>query len=444
MTFRTRLALSAALLVFPFAAAASAPAAVTGIKAWEENGAVHVSWDKLPDDQNIAYYRIFFAAQSILGNNGVYDDFDIAQAGKTEHTLQGLPAAPTLYFSVLAVNAGGEESPFFAEEAKVDRGAMGAEPAPQAPQAPESQPAEPTAPMNMPAMPTLPTQPANNVELPAGEGMLSLLSAESLSSTGVVLTFSAEVTIAEVDAPSAFTIVDGSGTTLRITRLLIQGNAVTLHTVPQDPTKIYQVRVQKVTGRSADGTVLTLDPTQGMVLFAPFAGATEPTTPTSATPPLPPVVRDVTNLQLRAQSDGMGRYVVEATWDAPADPAAIAQYWAAQTIDHGRTFSQPLALPPAATTVRIPGVPAGEFGILIRTVATNGQASQGVVSYLQLGQGTSPAVPQWTANVTTPGSSDSGLPQSGIGMTAAIGIAGAALGTVIMRRRKVALATAVA
>lgn len=92
----------------------------------------------------------------------------------------------------------------------------------------------------------------NNLSADEPEDMLELLSVQAISATGVVLTFSAEI-IPPGGGPAEmiFRIEDGSGATLRITRIDIIGATVTLSTDTQVRKKVYRVHVSdSLQGRS--------------------------------------------------------------------------------------------------------------------------------------------------------------------------------------------------
>src|SRR6185436_240159 len=111
MTLSSRITVAFALALLPFAVALAAPGNVTGVKGELVNGKVHVTWTKPAGDEPVAY-RLYYSRASILQQNGLYDDFEVIPAGTLDYTFASLPyEADSLYVSVLAVNAAGEESP---------------------------------------------------------------------------------------------------------------------------------------------------------------------------------------------------------------------------------------------------------------------------------------------------------------------------------------------
>ncbi len=414
---RSWFAIAAMLLALPFTVFANPPSVVTGIEASEQNGQVIVRWQKLPESERITFYRIFFASQSILGNNGQYDDFDFASGTETEHILSNVPKTTTLYVAVLAVNDRGEESAYFGEEATVtrteDRGQGTGGTFPEV-RSPKSEVLNPQR---------------------TNEGTFTLISAEALSSTGVLVTFSLPITLTEEQAPTAFDIQDGSGRTLSIARLILSGSTAILHTLPQEPLRVYQVRAQSVQGQRSDGTTIPLEGGQASALFTGFGDVSMVAISRS----------DIQNLRLRGEAMSDGQYVVEASWDVPGDGSTIAQSQVAQTVDHGRTFSIDQVLPSSARGVRIPGVPAGELGIRVRSLSTNGQLLPGSIAFIRLGGQQVMGPPTYQASLTqrpvhqtVKGKGKGMLPESGIGVISLLAFLGAAGGVAVMRRRKMA------
>lgn len=403
--------------------ALAAPSPVTDIKAERVGGQIHVSWQKLPESEQIAYYRIFFSAQSIIKNNGQYDDFDIAQGSVSEHTLTGAPGDGALYISVLAVNDKSEESPVFAEEATVTA-ATAAPSLPPSPSIPSSQSQVPG-----------PESPVPSPQLPTS-GTFSILSAEAISSTGVLVTFPAPVQVSPADTAKIFTISDASGAVLAINHLVFSGSTVTVVTEAQDGMKVYQLSAaQALQGTGSGGTVLVLDAAQGTMLFAGFggggrivAGAQEETRPP-----------EIDNLTLRGEPDGDGRYSAEAGWEVAGGLALVDHFLISQTIDRGKTFGTPQVLSVANQHIRISGIPAGPFGLRVQVVMLTGQTSEGMTELLELGQAGSEPSPALPASVTpadivtTP--EPTRLTQSGMTPFALIAIVGAAIGFAVIRRR---------
>jgi len=128
--FSLRITCALIVLLIPGIAVAAPPAGVTGISAALQNGTVVVNWDPVPDE-TIAYYRVYYGQQSILGSAGAYDDFEITPGSESTYVIEKPPPVEMLYIAVLAVNEDGEESEAFLEEASL--AIMQAEKAPTEP-----------------------------------------------------------------------------------------------------------------------------------------------------------------------------------------------------------------------------------------------------------------------------------------------------------------------
>jgi hypothetical protein len=415
MKLSSRITVAFALAFIPLTVALAAPGNVTGISATMENGKVTVRWQK-PAGAEPVSYRIFYSRESILQNNGLYDDFEAVPGSQTQYVFPALPY-PTnqLYVSVLAVDAAGEESPLFAEEARVS---LDGSPAPA--QSSRSS-----------------TAAASSAPAPIAPGVIRMLSARAVSATGVVITFSDSVVVNQAAAASAFTIRDASGSTLRIARLVIQGAEVTLHTVPQVRSRVYRLEAgAAVSGRNAQGGALQLE--QSSVLFMghqtglaaslPVQGASSASSRGTMGPWLPTGAEDVRNLQLRAQAQGT-MYVVEASWTAPS--AAVREYRVSQTRDGGRTYSQSQTVAGTANGVKIAGIPAGSFGLLVQAVYPDGTVSRGTLQSLAL-----PAKGGTQGSVVPPANGTGSLPSSGIAVAFPLLLSGAGVGLQMWRRRR--------
>jgi len=391
MNITLRLALGFLGAAVPVLAMA-APQNVSNITAVNESGKVRVSWAQL-NEPDITAYRIFYSHASILQNGGLYDDFESVDGTVNTHLLQSIPPVNELFVSVLAVNSKGEESPYFFEEARVmlNAGSTG-----------------------------------NQTD------ELRLLNADVISATGVVLHFSHPVTIPQDRAMEAISITNSSGTKLAMRRYVIEGNTVTVHTMPQERAAVYRITIgQVVTAQGSNGSTISLAADQAPVLFMghptgtmPIVGQ-QPTTPVQQT-------ADITQLRLSAQPDTATTYAVEATWQPPTG-VQLAGYSVAQTIDGGRTYSPSMTVAATASTIKIPGVPPGNYGIMIKAVYANGSQSRGVTQVINLPGSQAPV-----GNVsqpTNPGNSTA-LPNSGPVLWLAVAGLGAFTGAWNLRARR--------
>jgi len=416
MTTLLRLSLACVSLCLPLAAAAAAPGSVTGIEATLQGGKVFVSWTPL-NDTSVSAYRVFYSHASILSNNGSYDDYDTVEGSVNSYTLANTPISPMVYVSVLAVNADGEESAYFAEEASVSLNG--------------GQAASSVAPVT-----SMPTTVSSELSVPQGSAQ-QLLSVRTLSATGVELTFTQPVTIDPAKALEAFTIKTGSGDALTITRLTVEGTVVRLDTLTQERNIAYVLTVgDGVSGVDPfTGAATPLDSMQSPMLFMGDAAGSAPNAAFSSSPTVSsampiPSGADVSAFALRAQSEGNNLYTMQATWQLPAD-STLAGIRVLQTTDGGETFGNPRTLEKNTSGITVPHVPSGSFGLRVQAVYVDGSLSAGIEKIVDLPRtGTTPV----TGNVT-PGKPTTGLPQSGPGVLVVLLMTGAATGYAVMKRK---------
>ena len=452
MSFPIRLSLALISLVLPFAAAAAAPGNVTGIKASMQNGKVLVVWTPVTD-QHIANYRVFFSHASILQQNGLYDDYETVDGTVNSYVIPNTPPVDTLYVSVLAANDQQEESPYFAEEASVNiqSGETTKSTTTVVPQTTTS--TSNAAPLLMPNIATsssaqaAPTDVTTNAptQTTTPTSVLQLIGVQTLSATGVQLTFSQMVVVDSANAATAFTIKTGSGKTLPLTRLIIKGNTIVINTMPQERGTVYAVIINGgVSGKDPTGAPIVLDPAQAPMLFtgsplgvAPAVDASSSSSTADTTPPTI-TTADITGLSLHAQAEGNGLYTVHATWQIPSS-TTLSGFQVFQTVNNGGTYSQGATLNSTTNGVNIPHVPSGTYGLLVRSVFADGSVSHGTsqsISLPKIQSGTSTS----TADVLHHPRTSTHLPQTGPGLILALLMAGSISGYAFMKRKVVAQA----
>src|SRR3989344_2524406 len=113
--FLLRILVTFSVLLWPVGAAAL-PGNIHDLEAELTNGTIEVHWAPPTSGDKVAYYRVYISHQSILDNNGTYDDYERTQGPQTEYTITEIPDVPQVFVAVLAVNEKGEESGFFTEE----------------------------------------------------------------------------------------------------------------------------------------------------------------------------------------------------------------------------------------------------------------------------------------------------------------------------------------
>jgi hypothetical protein len=398
-----------ALLTLPIITFAAAPPYVTGLSGeLQPNGEVRVSWTQ-STDRNVTKYRLYYSTESILESGGIYDDFEETPGPENVYVFVDPPSTGVLYVTILAVNTAGQESEAFVEEVKVDLSQRKPAETPRLEQSSASSRAPASAqgsaafsvmlppsfsssssassvivltiPPAPEAMPTPPEQiPVH--EPPQKDGLLHLLLAEAITPTQVKLTFSDPVTIEPSLAPQAFAITAPGGALLKILQITIDGPAVLVDTAPQQSGVIYQVKLaEPLMGLGG----LPLDPTDRSVFFTGHAqGAVATPTPQQQPgvydPTRPP---EVTGLKLRATAEPGGMYSVTAQWQQE-QRADIAHYVVRQSLDRGRTFSDPQVLPVDIAGIELRGVHAGEFGLMLGIVNVYGYPSAGIFESITL------------------------------------------------------------
>ena len=398
------------VLLVPGILCAASPAAITGIQTEIEDGSVHISWDS-PTEQNISYYRVYFSSESILENGGEYDDFEATPDAKSSYILQYKPTGGMLYISMLAVNDAGEEGSIFVEEAVVfvqieNNGNDDDEPI-----APVLQDASPLLP---PIESDEPKDPVFDVVTPGDQraddgnddpsdtppewqarnlgGTLHLLLADVISPTELNLLFSGRPTVEPAAAPRAFSIVDTDGRQLRIKSILIDQEEISVQTEEQVRGKTYKVVLSEPL-HGEDGS--PLDETNRQAIFMGHKEGREivsnqvtPVVPTENLwmNPLP-----ICDLTLATSSLLNGTYFVKAQWDLLCSPADIAYYSVRQSRDGGQTFGEPQLLQGNISSIEIPGVTPGEYGIGITILNIYEFASAEVFKSIVVGPQQTPA-----------------------------------------------------
>lgn len=389
LSLRLSLATIAAAIVPCAVIAATVVPSVTGIRAEMVQDHVRVSWDAVAG--SVANYRIFYSHASILGNDGMYDDYEDAPGNVTEFTLPSIPPAETLYISILAVATDGTESPFFLEEAVLPMsGGTSSSPA---------------------------ISSVSSTSPVAGPSTLRLLAAAPLSSTGVTLSFTLPLTIQPSLGTGAFIIRDASGTLLTVKRYMLEGTKVSIDTATQVPGRTYRVSLEpSVTGVLPMGGSAPQDDDTTPLLFTALASQT---------------TQDVRNMTLALK----GR-LVEATWALPQ--GQIRELQVQQSSDGGKTFGTPVRLEKTARGVEIPGVTGSQFTLLVRVVGVDGSLSAGARQTIPLpGMSTSStsSVSSAASVSSTPTEKPGTLPNSGLGLATVVMLSGGIAGVRFMQKK---------
>lgn len=107
------------MLITAFPVLAEPPPYVTGLNAEVKNGQIEVSWSAQPGE-NVDFYRIYYSFESILDNEGLFDDFEETIGPINSYTITDPPPVDTLYIAVIGVSPEGEDINMFVEEIAVD------------------------------------------------------------------------------------------------------------------------------------------------------------------------------------------------------------------------------------------------------------------------------------------------------------------------------------
>jgi len=368
-------------------AAALVPTSVTGITTQIVENQIQVNWKAVSDD--ISYYRVYFSSESILNNNGLYDDFERTTGPETTLLFPRPNSAPEIFVAVIAVNKNNEESEFFTQESSVRFGSITVSSTSSAPRVASFSSAPPiqwssAASIELVPPPQQQSSAAtfsslasvNPVYTGIGED-ITLLSADPLSATGILIRFSAPITVDPMHASEGLHIFTATNEQLPISRITINGNEMMIYTQMQTRGVVYKVEVKApFMGPNQE----EIDPTGGSALFAGHETGLEPSSSSGTTvrvvdPYYPP---DIANLVFTPRMQANGSYSLVAEWTVDNSPKDLAHYLIYQTRDRGQTFSGPTILPIDIRGVQLDGVTPGEYGLAIQTLNIYGYLSKGV------------------------------------------------------------------
>ena len=370
-------------MLLPVMAMAAPPPPASGITATVEDGTVRVAWEPIEDQ---AKARIYWSYISILDNGGEYDDYAVAEGPATEYVIEQPPPVDTLYVSVILENSDGEQSPFFTEEASVSLGSA-QESSDEAEASSSFEPELPVASsiasMSASSSPFVPASFASDAFAASSaapqDGNFHLLSAESMSPTQVLLMFSHPVTIRPEDAGRAFAITTPDGRILPLLKLEILGGRVTIATDTQERGVPYVATATSVVGGMDGQIVIPLANPTETATFTGNAFGKDPVQPTPMQ----------NGFILQATPMGGNLFRVESMLSGLPNEG-VARYDIYQSIDGGRTFMGPQPVDPRTPSIRVDGVVAGAFVMVLQPIGMDGQPGSPLTATLMLGQGTMP------------------------------------------------------
>ncbi len=363
---KTKITLVCVLALLSIAGQALAEAtlpSVTGIEAHSENGTVTVEWNPVTSDP-IAYYRVYMSGQSILDNNGLYDDFEVTDGDNTTLTFNPPQGMGELFIAVIAVGRGGMESEFFVEEASV----LVTEA--------ESVPSSSTS-------SSYEEEPEQGVSAGISPTTLKLLKATVPSPKEILVEFSASITVEPVLAPEGLKITKSDGSSLQITSITIISDVITIHTTMQERGMVYNVQFSEpfvgTYGQPLDAedrSIFVTGHAEGAMPQATQSSVTN----ISSDPTSPP---DIQNSTLLPEVQKNGSYTVTMEWDTATLPDDLYGIVVYQTRD-GVTFGPPSVLPVNIRGVQIHDVTPGFYGLFVQTMNVLGYVSPGVFQYATL------------------------------------------------------------
>lgn len=413
MSFTQTLKATALLLSLSagVAFAAELPGNVKSIQATSSQGQISVLWAPVT---GAASYRVYYSHESILGNGGNYDDFEQTAGAQTIFNFKSMPLqSEKIYIGILAVDKDGNESEGFETEAMVETSVsmISSAASSEASSVASSEASE--------------SSESSSESMPSGENPtstaqpMSIESVQAVSETGVLVTFTKDVSADAIVNAGYFLITTVSGTVLPASNTAIDGKTVLITTAPQSPDTEYILGLLSPIP-AADGTNVT--PSEPQVRFTTPAKA-EPSQPAQpgqsygknpslpgANPPTgygqrpPQAPLNPSNLGLSAVLRKDGTYNVIAHWVASPNAASYSLY----TSKNGSPYSWNSAVH-NETTVQYSGIAPGQFGIKVAS-RTNNVESSGIDKVID-------------------------LPASGIGLLGIAAVAGA--GAVGRRKKKV-------
>ena len=464
------------LLLIPVVVFAQGAAYVTGLESELGEDTLTVRWNPVTIEDT-SFYRVYYSFESIIENDGLYDDFEETVDDTPEYTFDPLPELDTIFVSVTAVDEDGEDIGFFVEEIEVDLtgeggGDSGSEGGAEDDELiegieedanenqsvseeaiaieeereevveeeniieeaieeeavlevkeesfvlPESEEDIPEA-----VDPEYPTEPAPAVRL---------LTAVPASPTNLRVIFSGPVEVDAATAPQAFSIVDLQGNPLQIMRVTIAEEEVSIVTELQDRSKIYRFTAKEpLAGKGG----VALDQARRTASFRGHANApdsnkpadptpvptpepeesTETTTPTPATP-----LTGVENLVVEHERQANGLYTVTTSWDLVGDASQLREYSVSQSRDGGASFGKTDTISGNVAGVTLRDTEPGSFTLAVTLVTIDGREIDGGQQTVQLGTPQVPTVTTThtpTASVVTPPVSPVEAAESAGGLT---------------------------
>lgn len=359
---------------------------VSGIELQAAPNAVGVRWQK-PNGASVNRYKVYYAKESIMENNGRFLDAEETMNDQTNIALLDLAnrefkGGDTIYITVTAIDAEGTEHRAFGEEKSIA------------------------------------------VILPEGTAAhaaasLAVENAVAEGETSIRLVFTAPIAMLEGHPSVHFTITGENGDAVHVLGLITNGNALLLRTSPMTVRERYTVTALS-TVKGTDGA--EIDPSKNSASFVarPSGAQSELVSPTSSSPapepvaeipsntsssissesssssapvplPAPEPIPDTTppedaqNLVLRKILQPNGNYTVKATWGKSIDTAKdLASYNLYESDDEGKSFAGPTVILGTIVSSTIANIPPGTFTLKLTASDTTGNESRGIMETIIL------------------------------------------------------------
>ncbi len=361
--------------------ASAAPAPVTGVHAERRGAEVVVSWDATSSD--VASYRVYWSRQSILDNDGDYDDSEQTDGPVTTLTLKKMADGP-VFVAVIAVDSNGEESAAFVEEA------------------------EATTADNRP--------------------VLQVTRVVAAGANQIRLTFDHAVVLALADIRQAVRVEDANGTSVAVVSLSLDEDTILLTTAEQRAGKYRVTLAQEaflglpsdeggplavftqdsvhpftslaVSAPTSSSSMATRSSTRSSLTTAASSTISTATTSSaesdSSAPPILAPTRSSSSAAASASSVGPavtvtlkdlprtdGFHDIEIGWTITPG-AEVSELSLAQSVDGGRTFGAWQPVPPGLGLVRVNRIPAGTFAVLLAAFAPDGSTYEPALQTITL------------------------------------------------------------
>src|SRR3989344_2149401 len=370
--------------VLPMVAAAQGGPTVTGIELQAAPNAMGVRW-QAPASGTVDHYKVYFAKESILEQNGRYLDVEETIGSQTNIALldlvnRGFVSGDTMYVTITAVDSTGVEYRTFGEEQNAA---------------------------------VIVSQGASSMNEPHNAASLAIENAIAENESTIRLLFTAPVAAPEGHPAIHFTITGEDGSAVSALSAEASDNALVLRTTPMRVRTRYTITALG-TIKGIDGT--TIDATKNSATFVarpsgegdaessdPAASAASSSVPaplpiviaepapllTQEPTPIPDTIppEDAQMLTLKRILQSDGNYTVKAEWMGSLNTARdLASYHLYESPDRGYSFVGPTVLLGTVISSTIANIPPGTFTLKVTAVDETGNESGGVMETIILPQ----------------------------------------------------------